>query len=251
MRGAPRVIMIPGHYCTTACNVHNSNRCMYQAMAKPKSTSCTIVHVRPMTRADAPQICHIWSEGLSQTTNACQWDITKRLVGPMMEKLKEHATSEDGDVGPDGGNLPKYWMERDDREMLVAESVVTKNDTKFCSNDATIKGKVVGCCGVKMGTSETQPGPEIDVGSVWRVSVDASARQSGVGRALMDEAERWIVTEGKKTNNGGSDKIMKMQLVTGNGVAADFYKAIGYRKRYWVLDYFGLPGWFEKELLYY
>ena len=83
-------------------------------MAKPKSTSCTmIIHVRPMIRADAPQICHIWSEGLSQTTNACQWDITKRLVGPMMEKLKEHATSEDGDVGPDGMNLPKYWMEQD------------------------------------------------------------------------------------------------------------------------------------------
>ena len=239
-------------------------------MAKPKSTSCTmIIHVRPMIRADAPQICHIWSEGLSQTTNACQWDITKRLVGPMMEKLKEHATSEDGDVGPDGMNLPKYWMEQDDRAMLVAESVVTKNDTTtFCAdttmdatasdsdtNDATTKGKVVvvGCCGVKMGTSETQPGPETDVvGSVWRVSVDASARHSGVGRALMEEAERWIVTEGKKIMNGSSsssdNKIMKMQLVTGNGMAADFYKAIGYRKRYWVLDYFGLPGWFEKEL---
>ena len=151
--------------------------------------------------------------------------------------------------------------------MLVAESVVTKNDTTtFCAdttmdvtasdsdtNDATTKGKVVvvGCCGVKMGTSETQPGPETDVGSVWRVSVDASARHSGVGRALMEEAERWIVTEGKKNMNGSSNsdnKIMKMQLVTGNGMAADFYKAIGYRKRYWVLDYFGLPGWFEKEL---
>ena len=239
-------------------------------MAKPKSTSCTmIIHVRPMIRADAPQICHIWSEGLSQTTNACQWDITKRLVGPMMEKLKEHTTSEDGDVGPDGMNLPKYWMEQDDRAMLVAvESVVTKNDTTtFCAdttmdatasdsdtNDATTKGKVVvvGCCGVKMGTSETQPGPETDVGSVWRVSVDASARHSGVGRALMEEAERWIVTEGKKMNgslrSNSDNKIMKMQLVTGNGMAADFYKAIGYRKRYWVLDYFGLPGWFEKEL---
>ena len=67
----------------------------------------------------------------------------------------------------------------------------------------------------------------------------------------MEEAERWIVTEGKKIMNGSSNsdnKIMKMQLVTGNGMAADFYKAIGYRKRYWVLDYFGLPGWFEKEL---
>jgi len=204
-----------------------------------------------MTRADAPQICHIWSEGLSQTTNACQWDITKRLVGPMMEKLKEHATSEDGDVGPDGMNLPKYWMERDDRAMLVAESIVSDSDSD--TNDATTKErKVVGCCGVKMGTSETQPGPEIDVGSVWRVSVDASARHRGVGRALMEEAERWIVTEGRKKNtNGGSsdNKIkMKMQLVTGNGMAANFYKAIGYRKRYWVLDYFGLPGWLEKEL---
>ena len=88
---------------------------------------------------------------------------------------------------PDGMNLPKYWMEQDDRAMLVAESVVTKNDTTtFCAdttmdatasdsdtNDATsTKGKVVvGCCGVKMGTSETQPGPETDVGSVWRVSL--------------------------------------------------------------------------------
>jgi len=176
-----------------------------------------------------------------------------------MDKLREHATSEDGDVGPDGGNLANCWMERDDRVMLVAELVVAKVDT-FSSdtidttasdpaniNEATAKGKVVGCCGVKMGTSETQPGPETDVGSVWRVSVDALARQKGVGRALMDEAERWVVTERKK-KNGGNNNITKMQLVTGNGIAADFYKAIGYRKRYWVLDFFGLPGWFEKDL---
>jgi len=178
-----------------------------------------------------------------------------------MDKLREHATSEDGDVGPDGGNLANCWMERDDRVMLVAELVVAKVDT-FSSdtidttasdpaniNEATAKGKVVGCCGVKMGTSWTQPGPETNVGSVWRVSVDASARQRGVGRALMDGAERWVVTEVK---NGSTNKIMKMQLKTRNGIAADFYKANGYRKRrwYWVLDFFGLPlpGWFEKDL---
>ncbi|OEU11295.1 hypothetical protein FRACYDRAFT_246409 [Fragilariopsis cylindrus CCMP1102] len=186
----------------------------------------------------------------------------KRLVGPMMEKLKEHTTSEDGDVGPDGMNLPKYWMEQEDRAMLVAvESVVTKNDTTtFCAdttmdatasdidtNDATTKGKS------KWAPRKHNPDqkPTWDP-SMARLSVDASARHSGVGRALMEEAERWIVmTEGKKMNgssNSDNNKIMKMQLVTGNGIAADFYKAIGYRKRYWVLDYFGLPGWFEKEL---
>mmetsp|Transcript_39143 Transcript_39143/g.71728 ORF Transcript_39143/g.71728 Transcript_39143/m.71728 type:complete len:201 (-) Transcript_39143:430-1032(-) len=198
---------------------------------------------------------HLVRSGLSQTTDACQWTITKRLVGPMMEKLREHATSDDGDIGPEGGNLAKCWMERDDRVMLVAELIVAKDDTFSdtmdttssdpANTDATTKQKIVGCCGVKIGSSETQPGPEIDVGSVWRVSVDASARQRGVGRALMDEAERWVLAEEKK--NGGGSK-MKMQLVTGNGIAAHFYKAIGYRKRYWALDFFGLPGWFEKDL---
>lgn len=89
----------------------------------------------------------------------------------MMNKLQEHATSNEGDVGPDGSNLVKHWMNKSDRVMLVAE----------CIQDVTICGRttkqhiIVGCCGVKIGTFESEVGPESDIGSVWRVSVDKSA----------------------------------------------------------------------------
>jgi len=183
-----------------------------------------------MVSSDASHICQLWCDGLDQTSEACQWNISKYLVSKMMMKLKEHATSNEGDVGPDGSNLVKHWMDKSDRVMLVAECTQDDND-----GDTT---QIVGCCGVKIGTSESDVSPESDVGSVWRVSVDKSARIKGVGKALMNKAESWI----------SEKRCTKMQLVTGNRIAANFYKSIGYQKINWILDVLDMPGWFEKSI---
>ena len=193
------------------------------------------IRIRPMIPNDAPHICQIWCDGLDQTTEACQWNISKYLVSHMMNKLKEHATSNEGDVGPDGSNLVKHWMDKPDRIMLVAECTDDVNDG---DKDVIDKRRIVGCCGVKAGTSESEVCPETDVGSVWRVSVDKSARNMGIGKALMAEAERWVSDKG----------CTKMQLVTGNRIAANFYKSIGYHKINWILDALDMPGWFEKTI---
>lgn len=193
-----------------------------------------------MISTDASHICQIWCDGLDQTTEACQWNISKYLVGHMMDKLREHATSNEGDVGPNGLNLVKHWMDKSDRVMLVAECTDDVNDGDTTSTISTTKPQqiVVGCCGVKIGTSESEVGPESDVGSVWRVSVDKSARSKGVGKALMNKAESWI----------SEKRCTKMQLVTGNRIAANFYKSIGYQKINWILDALDMPGWFEKTI---
>lgn len=191
-----------------------------------------------MISNDAPHICRIWCDGLEQTTEACQWRITKYLVSHMMNKLQEHATSNDGDVGPDGSNLVKHWMNKSDRLMLVAECTYNNDGDDGDTSDTIEQKRIVGCCGVKIGTSESDLGPETDVGSVWRVSVDKSARSRGVGKALMTEAEQWI----------SHKSCTKMQLVTGNRIAANFYKTIGYQKINWILDALDMPGWFEKRL---
>ena len=158
----------------------------------------------------------------------------------MMNKLKEHATSNEGDVGPAGSNLVKHWMDKSDRVMLVAECTQDDNDGDATSTTSTTKPQqiVVGCCGVKIGTSESEVGPESDIGSVWRVSVDKSARSKGIGKALMTKAEQWI----------SEKSCTKMQLVTGNRIAANFYKSIGYQKINRILDALDMPGWFEKTI---
>ena len=196
-------------------------------------TTSNNIRVRPMIPNDAPHICQIWCDGLDQTTEACKWNISKYLVSHMMDKLKEHATSAEGDVGPDGSNLVKHWMDKSDRLMLVAEC-----NGYATSTISTTKQQIVGCCGVKVGTSESDEGPESDIGSVWRVSVDKAARNKGVGKALMTRAESWIADK----------SCTKMQLVTGNRIAANFYKSIGYKKINWILDALDIPGWFEKTI---
>ena len=190
------------------------------------------IRIRPMISTDAFTICQIWCDGLNQTSQSCQWNMSKHIVGHMMTKLKDHATSEEGDVGPNGANLAIRWMDKSDRVMLVAEY----------DEIASKEQRVVGCCGVKIGTHESKHGPESDVGSVWRVSVDPSARNLGVGKVLMAEAERWI----SDSSNGRC--CTKMQLVTGNRIAAQFYKTLGYEKINWILHALDLPGWYEKTL---
>ena len=56
----------------------------------------------------------------------------------------------------------------------------------------------------------------------------------------MAAAESWAV---------GREHIAKMQLVTGNPRAADFYTSLGYIPTSPFLARLGLPGWLEKELV--
>lgn len=149
------------------------------------------------------------------------------LMRPAIARLERSATSAEGDVGPDGANLPAHWYRRDGREMLVA----------------TIGPDVVGCCGVIRGTDEKMPAPPAgcDACSVWRVSVTEKARRLGVGTALMRAAEDWARAHGAS----------RMQLVTGNPVAATFYvERMHYRRPGWRWDrtFPRYAMWYEKNL---
>jgi len=121
------------------------------------------------------------------------------------------------------------------------------------------QGAILGCCGVKRGTNEKVDLPTVTndakndannsnnvnnnsnnddldpaTFSIWRLSVDGSSRRRGVGKSLMDTAEAWAKQHGGK----------RMQLVTGNPVASEFYvKKCGYEKRM-----YGMSWWHEKML---
>ena len=88
-------------------------------------------------------------------------------------------------------------------------------------NDAE-GGCVLGFCGVKRGTSETEDveDTKVDVWSIWRLSVSEDARGTGLGKGLMSRSEEWART------NGGR----KIVLYTGNDAASKFYQKIGYAK---------------------
>jgi GNAT superfamily N-acetyltransferase len=88
---------------------------------------------------------------------------------------------------------------------------------------AELDGRVVGCVCVRMKHTcyrEASKGVEEPVGeaSVWRLSVDASVRKHGVGRALMVAAEAFAVEHSAKY----------MSLITGNEHSRKFYQRLGY-----------------------
>lgn len=171
------------------------------------------VTVREYRDADGPVVCEIWTSGLSQTAEAGSC-LMRPIWNCMLGRLAATATSADGDIGINGSNIGAHWGNgMADRRMLVAE----------------LAGKVVGCCGVKLGMHEGGPelplpapdGQACVLSSVWRVSVSARARRRGVGKSLMDAAEAWAVQAGAN----------RMLLVTGNSIASVFYcEKCGYRK---------------------
>jgi len=184
------------------------------------------VDIRPFAPpGDSAAVAAIWVSGLQQTVDSTS-GLMSLLMRPMMAWLERSASGAEGDVGPAGANLAAHWCCHDGCEMLVA----------------TMGSETVGCCGVKRGTDEKAVAPTgCDVCSVWRVSVAATARRSGVGTALMKAAEDWARGQGAK----------RMQLVTGNPVAATFYvERMQYRRPGWRWDGM-LPRyvmWYEKDL---
>jgi GNAT superfamily N-acetyltransferase len=195
--------------------------------APPGADGSTSTSIRPFAPGDSAAVAAIWVSGLRQTVDSTA-GVKSLLMRHAMECLERDATSDEGDVGPDGANLAAHWCSRDGREMLVAT---------LGSEDV-----VVGCCGVIRGTDERRPAPDgCDVCSVWRVSVVESARRRGVGMALMGAAEDWARAQG----------CGRMRLVTGNPVAATFYiDAMHYQRPGWRWDRLRprYVMWFEKNL---
>lgn len=154
------------------------------------------VTVRRLAHPDCKDVARIWAEGLQQTVDA-----DPSFAEPM-HRLAVNTLGQRGSVGPNGSNLMANWS-GEDRCMFVAD----------------LMGQVVGCCGVKRGSTSDQVEPLNSTHySVWRVSVDKTVRCCGVGRSLMQSAEAWGRTAGGK----------EMHLVTGNLIARRFYQRLGY-----------------------
>jgi len=154
------------------------------------------VTVRRLAHRDCKDVARIWAEGLQQTVDA-----DPSFAEPM-HRLAVNALAPGGSVGPNGSNLMANWS-GEDRCMFVAD----------------LRGQVVGCCGVKRGSTSHEVEPLTSSQySVWRVSVDKKVRCCGVGRSLMRAAEAWAQTA------GGTE----MHLVTGNLIARRFYQCLGY-----------------------
>ena len=91
---------------------------------------------------------------------------------------------------------------------------------------AEVDGNPVGCVACKMthtlldSKSATlfSDGGNAKEASVWRLSVDPSARRYGLGRRLMATAERWAGEQGAR----------RVSLITGNKSSKQFYQRIGY-----------------------
>lgn len=99
-------------------------------------------------------------------------------------------------------------------------------------------GTVLGCCSARVGDvpdGDETPG----VCSMWRVSTARAARGRGVGRALVEEVERWAREEANAT---------KMRLVTGAVAAKRFYAHCGYTMWMGSLRGASLSYW-EKQLV--
>lgn len=175
------------------------------------------VVVRKMEEKDAAAVCKLWVDGLAQTSENVFWPV-RSIPENHMKEYAKHATSSEGDVGPDGANLMGYWGNKTDRCMLVA-TLTDDPET------------VVGSVAVKKGMEYSDEEPEATVGSIWRMSVSPSVRRKGLGHKLMQSAESIAKTEYECTSMG---------LWTGNVVAAQFYcKKCGFR----ILE--GQENWYD------
>jgi ribosomal protein S18 acetylase RimI-like enzyme len=125
------------------------------------------------------------------------------------------------------------WMRPGLSDFLVAERaedgavvgcVAVVAQHTFFKEARRAPGSAVGSApaagGGSGGGGATDPAPDAMPGeaSIWRLSVDGSARRLGVGRLLMAEAERWAAEHG----------CAHVSLVTGNADSQAFYRRLGY-----------------------
>lgn len=192
--------------------------------------------IRPLRESDAPSVCKIWCNGLSQTTqHAIPWFL-RPFATQKMNEMRDVAISNDGDVGPNGSNLIKMYGEKSDRQMFVA-----------CEQGVAPE-VVLGCCAVKKGMDDHKEEHESDIASIWRMSVDESQRGKGIATMLMQECERFAKDD---------LQCKRIGLWTLNPVAANFYTSrMGYRREdyayvsdSWLAKLFIPPAFtYEKDL---
>ena len=190
------------------------------------------ITIRPMEDSDCADVARIWLEGLEQSKTAVPWWLHGWFMDGMNRNLVAPAISETGDVGPNGCNLMKTYMEPNDRCMMVA----TYADSSSNSDDESVR-VVVGCCAVKVGMDSTKVEPDSKIGSIWRMSVDETCRGKGIATKLMTECETWA----KQRN------CTSMGLWTVNPVAANFYmKRMNYIKGE---EYQIVTNWFAQQVI--
>ena len=144
--------------------------------------------------------------------------------------MAKQAIQDNGDVGPNGKNLFKYWCEyKEKRFMLVAEKDVFAGDPSFPSK-VVVRGTNSGVIFAADSTEETFP--------VWKMSVAAESRRIGTGARLLQEEEEWVVAHGRK----------RMRMNTANPIGSRFYQYHGCElmcvNR--LAGWFG--GWHEKQM---
>ena len=200
---------------------------MTQQQPQPQQQHLDTILVRALDESDdgsalAAAVTQIWIDGLQQTVDALSWPLST-LMRWMFDKSAATATSETGDFGPQGSNLVRTWCRTPDRQFFVA--VLEQQSQQQ-------QPVVVGCVGVQRGTSFLEPSAtataDSTTASIWRLSVAVSARNKGVGGALMEEAHAWARSVG----------CPRMALITANPVAAQFYvDKMGYEKEGWILSH--------------
>ena len=163
------------------------------------------ITIRLMHAGDERAIADIWLRGLSQTADANLFFL-RPILRSKMEQYGKEALCETGDMGLMGSKLMEVWS-RPDRAMFVA-----------CL--AADSDRIVGVIGVKRGASDEDEESDSTLASIWKMSVDDSARRQGIGKALVQAAE-----EHARTNL----QCQAMVLMTANPIAGEFYeKACGF-----------------------
>ena len=212
---------------------------------------------------DGPSVAKIWKDGLQQTIDESSWPF-RIFFTYLFEKEVQSTLGPNGDIGPDGSNLYKFWIGVQDDGNTNNNNNIIKNPNP--TSDffvATINNKVVGCVGLKVGqtslkhhcestTTEVKEDDkeEEDVVvvnnnntdestttttfvSVWRLSVDENYRRLGIATKLMETCHTWAKTKYDRVDDYGAPKITHMKLITGNPVAIKFYLKLGYQYEHW------------------
>lgn len=147
---------------------------------------------------------HAWVAGVLTATYALilspvgAWLLQRALWQGILAQTRADMTPE---------RLPQVWQSPKASEFFVA----------------TLDERVLGCVAVRMLHTlhkERRAGvPEMEgQASVWRLSVDHTARRCGAGRELMAAAEAWA-------RGNGAERV---SLVTGNPDSVKFYQRLGY-----------------------
>ena len=193
------------------------------------------VHIRHFqSDTDAIQVCQMWVNGLDQTVSSKWWP-TQPLWRLLFNHMAKLAVEENGDIGPSGQNIHKYWCEdKENRCMLVAEK-------KGIGGEISAPGKVVGCMAVVRGTNNRvtiTPNSQEETFSVWKMSVARECRRNGIGGKLLKVGEEWAVAHGCK----------RMRMITANPVASQFYQSHGYELMCNNRLTMCFGGWHEKQI---